>query len=70
MCKITREQCRKTCRTLLTNLSDKHPFLISEILSVLKYNLDEVGTVGILEIFSFHIYRNYLNILYYNIYIV
>ncbi|KAE9544479.1 hypothetical protein AGLY_000020 [Aphis glycines] len=42
--KTTKEQCRKTCRTLLTHLSDKHPFLISEIISILKHNFDEVGT--------------------------
>ncbi|XP_025411523.1 ectopic P granules protein 5 homolog isoform X2 [Sipha flava] len=43
----TKEQCQKTCRTLLSNLSDKHPFLISEILSILKYNFDDVGSSAI-----------------------
>jgi len=47
--KTTKEQCRKTCRTLLTHLSDKHPFLISEIISILKHNFDDVGSVCMLE---------------------
>jgi len=49
--KATKEQCRKTCRTLLTHLSDKHPFLISEIICVLKHHFDEVGSVCMLEMY-------------------
>ncbi|XP_050432163.1 ectopic P granules protein 5 homolog [Adelges cooleyi] len=40
----TKEKCQKTCRALLSNLTDKHPFLISDILSVLKKHIDEVGS--------------------------
>ncbi|XP_050538200.1 ectopic P granules protein 5 homolog isoform X2 [Daktulosphaira vitifoliae] len=40
----TKEKCKKTCGALLSSLSDKYPFLISDILNVLKIHFDEISS--------------------------
>lgn len=40
---------------MLTNLSDKQPSLISDILNELKNNFDEIGSVRILKIWFMHL---------------
>ncbi|KAF4516976.1 hypothetical protein B566_EDAN005578 [Ephemera danica] len=45
--KATQESCSKTARSLLANLTTKHPCLISDIFASLKQQLESVGTLSL-----------------------
>jgi hypothetical protein len=46
--------CNKTCRNLLSNLVDKHAYLVSQILVALKDNIESIGLVSIQSSFLVH----------------
>ncbi|XP_059479588.1 ectopic P granules protein 5 homolog [Neocloeon triangulifer] len=43
----TQELCSKTCRSLLSNLVNKHPYLMSPILVALRENMDKIGPLSL-----------------------
>ena len=45
-CESTRESCSKNCRDLLSNVSHRHPFLISTLLRVLADRVQHVGKLA------------------------
>ncbi|XP_065333691.1 ectopic P granules protein 5 homolog [Cloeon dipterum] len=43
----TQDICSKTCRSLLSNLAEKYPYLMSKLLGALKEDLESVGKLSI-----------------------